>query len=112
MDSYLGVPESNLVSGMGPPQNVYQAPDGSRILSFSRSGNMQLGGATTYQPVTSTTNGTLYGNGGTATYRGATTSYQAVQQPTYNVPLSCSVNFTLRNDRVVGWQASGNHCVN
>ena len=115
MNSYIGNSESSLVMGMGPPQNVYQAPggDGVRLLSWSRSSNMQLGGNTTYQPVTATTNGNIYGNnGGSATYRSTTTSYQPVTQPTYNIPLSCSVTFRVRNDRVESWQANGNHCVN
>lgn len=112
MNNWVGRSESDLVAKYGPPNGLYIAPDGARILTFTKGGNVRIGGATTYQPVTSTTTGNIYGsNGGSATYRANTTSYQAVQQPTYNIAQSCTVNFKLVNDRIESWQADGNHCV-
>lgn len=112
MASYMGDTEASLVSRLGPPNSVYQSPDGTRVLTYARSSNMQLGGQTQYQPVTSTTNGTLSNGYRSSTYSGTTTTYQAVQAPVYNVPLSCTVNFTIDSTgRVQRWSANGNHCV-
>jgi hypothetical protein len=96
MNTYVGVPEWSLIQDMGPPTSVYDVGDGSKIISYSRSGNMVVGGGTQIQPVTSNTRGTLTGPyGGQTTYNGTTTMYQQVQQPAYNVPLSCTVNFIV-----------------
>ena len=75
-DARIGMAEWWIVSQIGPPTNVYQAPDGSRVLTFSRSSNMQFGGQQQIQPVTSTTTGTI----GNTQYRETTTTYQTTQQ--------------------------------
>ena len=64
-------------------------------------------GYTEYRPVTSTTTGNI----GMTPYYGTTTSYQPVQTPTYNIQLSCTINFTVVNDQVQQWRSFGNHCV-
>lgn len=111
-DQTIGQPESALVSHMGPPQNLYVAPDGTRILSYNKSSNMQLGGGTVYQPVTATTTGNVYGSrGGSATYNTTTTTSVPVQQPTYNIGLSCTIHFTIVNGVIVRWRSEGNNCV-
>ncbi len=112
MNDWLWSSESVLIERAGPPQSVYVAPDGTRFLTYARSGNVQFGGGTTYQPVTATTNGNIYGSGGgSATYRSTTTTYQPVQQPVYNVELSCTVTFRVVSDRIGSWRANGNNCV-
>jgi hypothetical protein len=108
MDGYVGMPESGLVGGMGPPQTVFQAPDGSRILTYSHSETKQMGGTTTYQPVTSTSNSSV----GVASYKPTTTTtLHPVQEPAYNVTLTCTIVFRVVNDRVQSWKSDGNHCV-
>lgn len=112
MQSHMGDSEGQLISSMGPPQSSYALSDGSKILTYNRSGSYQIGGQTSYQPVNSTTNGTISNGYRTSTYQATTTSYQPVQQPTYNINTSCTVNFTVSaGGRVMAWNANGNNCV-
>ncbi len=113
MDSYLGGNESILIGRLGPPNNVYSLGDGGKVLTYIRSANMQMGGGYVNQPVTTTSNATAYGNRiGTVNAYGTSTTYVPVQQPVYNIPLSCTVNFTLDGGGTIrSWSASGNHCV-
>jgi hypothetical protein len=108
MEAYVGASEAGLVGGMGSPQNVYQAPDGSRLLTYSHSETRQMGGTTTYQPVTSTSNASV----GVASFKPTTTTtLHPIQEPAYTVALSCTIVFRVVGDRVQSWQSSGNHCV-
>lgn len=113
MNSYVGGSEANLVGRLGPPNSSYVLNDGSRVVQYTRSANMQLGGNVVNQPVTTTSTATAYGNRiGTVNAYGTSTTYVPVQQPTYNVPLSCTVNFTIdAGGTVRSWNANGNHCV-
>ena len=113
MNSYVGASEGSLVGAFGPPNSSYAFADGSRVLQYSRTSNMQLGGGVVNQPVTSYGSATAYNNrGGSVTAYGTSTTYVPVQQPTYNVPLSCTVNFTIDSSGTVrSWSANGNHCV-
>ena len=113
MNSYVGGSEATLVGRFGPPNGAYALADGSRVLQYVRSSNMQLGGNYVNQPVTTTSTATAYGNRiGTVNAYGTSTTYVPVQQPTYNIPLSCTVNFTVDSGGTVRqWNANGNHCV-
>lgn len=112
MNNFMGAPESALVSAYGPPQSSYMSGDGSKVLQYTRSSSSQIGGATTYQPVTSTTTGTVSNGYRSANYSANTTSYQPVQQPTYTINSWCTVNFTIDSGGTVRrWSANGNNCV-
>lgn len=106
MDAWVGNSESHLIMKWGPPQSVYVAPDGSRILTYGHSRNMQFGGGTQLQPVISNTRGAI----GSSIYTGTTTTYQQVQAPAYNVAMSCVINVRVVDDRIESWQANGNDC--
>ena len=108
MDSYVGASEGGLVAAMGQPQKVFLAPHGSRIMAYSHSETRQMGGTTTYQPVTSTTNSAV----GVASYKPTTTTtLHPVQEPAYNLTLSRTIAFRVVADRVQSWQSNGNNCV-
>lgn len=112
MNSYMGGSVADLVGRLGPPQNEYTLPDGTKILSYTRTSSMELGGYTHTVPVTSNTTGTI-GNGLRSTnYSATTTTYQQVQAPVTNVALWCTVNFTVSGPgMVMRWQSNGNNCV-
>ncbi|MEO8523984.1 MAG: hypothetical protein ABI460_04650 [Caldimonas sp.] len=108
MAGYVGASEGNLMAGLGQPQKVYRAPDGSSILTYTRSETRQMGGTTTYQPVTSTSNSSI----GVASYKPTTTTtLHPVQEPAYDVTLTCATAFRIVDGRVQSWQSSGNNCV-
>ncbi|MGS4947395.1 hypothetical protein ACVDG3_18105 [Meridianimarinicoccus sp. RP-17] len=97
MNSYMGASEQALVYRFGVPSNVYTAPNGDRTVSFARSRTTTVGeSAPTY---TSTDiGGVLY-----------TTSQGGSPGVTHTY--TCTLHFTLRDDRVIDWGSSGNHCV-
>jgi hypothetical protein len=116
MDSFIGRSEGALVGAYGPPQGSYTLGDGSRVLQYSRSGQMVLPGATTMQPVTTNTTGNLTLNQGmrqtTGNYNQTSTTYVQQQGPATTVQLGCTVNFTIdASGTVRAWSANGNHCV-
>lgn len=116
MDSFVGRPEAVLVGAYGPPQGSYTLNDGSKVLQYSRSGQMVLPGAQTMQPVTTNTTGNVTLNQGmrqtTGTYNSTSTSYVPQQGPATTVQLGCTVNFTIDAAGIVRtWSANGNHCV-
>lgn len=116
MNSFIGQHESALISQIGPPDSSYTYATGQKTLTFRRASTMQVGGGTTLQPVMTqhTGNVSAYGTGGSSygTYSGTSTTYQQVQQPTYNVNLSCQLNVNVdANGYIRSWAANGNHCV-
>lgn len=116
MNSFVGRSEAVLVGTYGPPQNSYSLNDGSKVLQYSRSGQMVLPGMTTTQPVTTNTNGNLTMNQGlrqtTGSYNQTSTTYVQQQAPATVVQLGCTVNFTIDSSGTVrAWSANGNHCV-
>lgn len=116
MNSFVGRSEAVLVGAYGPPQSSYTLTDGSKVLQYSRSGQMVLPGATTTQPVTTNTTGNVTMNQGlrqtTGTYNQTSTTYVPQQAPSTIVQLGCTVNFTIdAGGTVRAWNASGNHCV-
>lgn len=117
MNGFVGQPESAVVMAYGVPTGSYPLNDGSKVLQYSRSRNVVLPGATTYQPVTTNTYGNVNLNRGIygSTYGNySQTSTTMVPQtgPATNIGLSCTVNFMISSAGVVqSWKAEGNHCV-
>lgn len=94
--SWVGETEGALVSSWGPPVDVYQAPDGMRVLTYRSAGNIFIPG--TSPTYTSTVVGnTVYtqAHGGTA--------------PT-SIPLACTTNFTVVGGVITSWRWQGNNC--
>lgn len=116
MNSFMGHSESALIGAYGPPQSSYVLGDGSRVLQYSRSGQMVLPGMQTMQPVTTNTTGNLTLNQGlrqtTGNYNSTSTTYVPQQGPATTIQLGCTVNFTIdAGGTVRAWSATGNHCV-
>lgn len=116
MDGFVGQPERVIVSTYGPPQASHTLTDGSKVLQYSRGGQMVLPGSTTYQPVTTNTTGQVAVYQGLrqarGTYSQQSTTYEARQAPPTVVDLWCTVNFTIDAAGIVrAWSSSGNHCV-
>jgi hypothetical protein len=94
--TWMGSTEAQLVSAWGPPQNVYQAPDGSRILTYNSDRNVVIpGSAPTY--TTQRVGNTYYTNavGGTAPV---------------NIGLNCQTNMTIVRGVITSWSYQGNDC--
>lgn len=118
MDGFIGQPESVIVGMYGPPQSSYVLGDGSRVLQYTRGRQMVLPGATTYQPVRTTTTGNMTLQQGmslqqtTGIYSATSTAWVPQQGAPTTINLSCTVNFTIGADGVVQrWASEGNHCV-
>lgn len=112
MNSWIGKSEGELVSSWGAPQNVYTLSDGSRVLTYYRARNVQIGGYSYQQPTTLTTTGNVYGSGGgSATYNARTATYQTVTTPAQNIQMQCTVNWTITSSGVIQrWSSQGNDC--
>jgi hypothetical protein len=96
LDSWMGSAEGELVSAWGPPINVYEAPDGTRILTFNSARNVYIPGqAPNY--TTTVIGNTAYTNavGGRAPMA---------------LDLSCATNFTVKNGKIISWRYQGNDC--
>ena len=113
MNGFIGASELDLIGTYGAPNYAYTLGDGSKVLTYTRGGNVQFGGHTINQLVTTTSTASVYGaRVGAVSAVGTSTTYVPVQQPTHNVTVSCTVNFTLSpNGTVMRWAASGNRCV-
>ena len=116
MNGFVGKQEIAVASIYGSPQSVYSLPDGQRVISYIRGGQMVLPGATTSQPITTKTTGNLTLNQGlsqtTSIYSQQSTMYIRQQMPSTILNLSCTVNFTIDALGVIrSWSAAGNHCV-
>lgn len=117
MQSFVGYPVSTLVSAWGPPQSSYTLPDGSQVIEYRRSSNMQLGGYSYTTPQTTYHQGSAnaYNNTGgyaAGTYTGTSTTYVTQTTPVTNVALQCVARFTISEHGVVkNWSWQGNDCV-
>lgn len=116
MDGFIGQPEIAVISVYGVPQGTYTLTDGTKVITYTRGSNMVLPGATTYEPVRTTTTGNLTLNQGlrqaTGNYNQQSTSYVPTQAPATNIALSCTVTFTVDTQGIVRrWASNGNHCV-
>ena len=118
MNGFVGQPESVIVGMYGPPQSSYRLGDGSRVLQYTRGGQVTMPGATTYQPVRTSTTGSMTLQQGlslqqtTGTYNATSTAWVPQQAAPTTLNLYCTVNFTIGADGLVRqWSANGNHCV-
>lgn len=96
LNSWVGSSESALVASWGPPQSVYDAPDGTRILTYNTNRNVVIPGtAPTY--TTHRVGNTYYTNqvGGSAPV---------------NVGLNCQTNIVVSNGVISSWTWRGNDC--
>jgi hypothetical protein len=115
LQSWIGDSTDHLVSVWGPPQEQYALNGGGKLLQYTRSGQVVLPGVTTYQPVTTVSNGnaTAFGTAGmaTATYNGTSTSYvPQTSEPTV-IHQECVTRFTADSTgRIVRWAWQGNAC--
>lgn len=96
LNSWIGSSETDLVSSWGPPANVYQSPDGARILTYNSARNVVIPGQAPSYTTTRVGN-TYYTNpvGGSAPV---------------NVGLQCMTNFTVVRGRITTWRYQGNDC--
>lgn len=116
MDGFIGQSEGAVIAAYGIPQGSYALQDGSKVLQYTKASNMVLPGVTTMQPVTTNTTGNVTVNQGmrqsTGNYSQQSTTYVPTQGPAMNIPLSCTVTFTVDSSGIVRrWNANGNHCI-
>jgi len=111
MDSWVGSDETQLVSRWGVPQSVYDLGNGSKVLTYDKRRQFQVGGYQTSTPVRTYHNGSVYGNNGeSASYGGTSTTYVKSTTPVQNVEMACITRFTVGYGKVqsVAWE--GNDC--
>lgn len=107
--TWIGNSESQLVSKWGPPKTVYQESSNSKIFTYSRDRNVQLGGYQVSTPVTTRTNGNIYGDVN-ASYNSTSTTYVQSTTPIQNISMNCTTRFTITNGYVKYWSWEGNDC--
>jgi uncharacterized protein YceK len=97
LESWVGGTEAELVSQWGPPQNVYVAPDGTRVLTYSNQRSVSVPGT---PPSYSST---VIGNTVYTQPVGGTQGF--------DIDLSCSTSFSIdKNGRIASWSHRGNDC--
>jgi type IV pilus biogenesis protein CpaD/CtpE len=95
LDSYIGDPESALISQWGPPDSSYPLGDGSKVLQYRQNGSVVLPG---------------YANA-TTTYVGHQAFTSVNGMPAMAIAQQCTVNWTVDNNgRVRRWNYNGNAC--
>lgn len=109
LSSWVGAPESALIANWGPPNNSYQISANSKVITYTRGRNVQVGGFATTTPVTTTTSGNIYGSVN-ANYSSTATTYVPTVTPVTNIAMSCSTRFTINNGVVASWAWEGNDC--
>lgn len=109
LSSWVGAPESALISNWGPPTSSYQISANSKVITYMRGRNVQVGGFATTTPVTTTTNGNIYGSVN-ANYTSTATTYVPTVTPVTNIAMSCSTRFTVNNGVIASWAWEGNDC--
>jgi hypothetical protein len=115
LQTWLGDSTDHLVAVWGIPQQQYPLDGGGKVLQYERSGNIVLPGVTTYQPVTTYTNGnvTAVGPGGMASgsYDGTSTTYVPHTSDPTLIHQTCITRFAAdSNGRIVRWAWQGNAC--
>ena len=115
LNTWMGTHVDNLISSWGPPQGSFKLSDGSMVVEYVNSRNVQMGGYTYTVPQTTYHSGTtsVYGYGGSAygNYSGTSTTYVQQQTPTYNVNLFCKTRFTVNPQGIITrWSWQGNNC--
>ena len=95
LDSWVGSPESALISSWGPPNSVYESDD-TKYLTYSRSDYGYIPGvAPRYQT-------TYIGN---TAYTNSVGGYSG-----YVYNNNCSTTFTVTNKTITTWRFQGNDC--
>lgn len=121
LNTWVGDTSDHLVSVWGPPSQQYNLSGGGRVLEYSRSTEIVLPGTTTYQPVTTTSSGTVAARSTsmgsydsvqtTGTYEGTSTTYVPQTTAPTHIPQNCVTRFTTDGSgRVVSWAWQGNAC--
>jgi hypothetical protein len=116
LQSWVGDTTDHLVSVWGVPQQEYRQDNGGKVLEYVHSGQFVVPGATTYQPVTTSTRGTLstYGSNGVdanGTYNGTSTTYAPHTSAPTVFSQRCVTRFTSdANGRITRWAWQGNSC--
>ena len=97
LDTWVGGTEDQLVNSWGPPNGLYNKPDGGKILTFAWSGSYYLPGDT------STSSG--------STHDGVITTTTTVSPDRY-ISTGCKTNFYFSPEgRITTWNFQGNSCV-
>ena len=109
LGTWVGSSESALISRWGTPASSYDTGHNSKVLTFNRSNTFQTGGQTVMSPITTTTQGNIYGSvyGG---YSGTSTTYVPTQTPVTTFNQNCTTRFTISNGYVTTWSWEGNNC--
>jgi hypothetical protein len=115
LQTWVGDTTDHLVSVWGIPQQQYPLDGGGKVLQYVRTGQVVIPGMTTYQPVTTVTNGnaTAFGNAGmaTANYNGTSTTYVPQTSDPTVIHQECITRFTANaSGRIVHWAWQGNAC--
>jgi hypothetical protein len=97
LNGWIGSTEEELVTKWGPPDRVYVAPSGRRILTYVRGESVFIPGA---QPIVTTT------TVGNSVY---TTQYGG--SPAMVIPVSCTTDITIDDGRISKWHYEGDYCV-
>tara|TARA_R110000765_G_scaffold419573_1_gene523885 strand:+ start:103 stop:603 length:501 start_codon:yes stop_codon:yes gene_type:complete len=96
LDTWVGATENELVNSWGPPNGLYNKPDGGKILTYQESGSYSLPG---YPSTSSSTN------------MGVTTTVTTVPSDTI-IQTGCKTNFYFSPEgRITTWNFQGNSCV-
>jgi hypothetical protein len=100
------------VASWGTPDQTYSMANGSKSIRYARIGSVYIPGMTTTQPITTTTNGAVYGaNGGQANYSATSTTYVQQQQPGFNIEMNCTTDFLIDDHGTISkWRFQGNNC--
>ncbi len=91
LNNYVGFSEEELVSRMGPPDNVYELNKNTKYLTYKREYRY-------YNPPSATTH--FWGNTAYTDFHGG-----------YEQKLWCNTTFTLKNRVVENYRFEGNNCV-
>jgi hypothetical protein len=97
LDQWLGVPEHELISAMGPPEHIYEM-DGYRYLTWVTKGVYSSPG---YPP----------------SYRVTDIGQSTYYEPVGGFPSSystyfCRITYTVHEGKVTKWSWEGNDCYN
>lgn len=116
LNTWVGAHVDNLIISWGPPQRSYELSDGGKVLEYSNSRNVQMGGYTYTKPQTTYHSGSAsaydsYGGSVYGTYSGTSTTYVQKQSPKYISNLNCTTRFTTDSNGIIIYRAfQGNNC--
>ena len=94
---YMLQPEASLVAALGPPDNVYDSNDGTRILTYLVSRNVTLPG----QPPSYTVSSSPYGG---------TVAHPSGGSPDLHLQQYCRTLFWITDGKVSNYKFEGNYC--